>query len=154
MAVVLVPASQVILQFLREEGLIPDLEAEGEEQPDWKGTYGGGMGDTPDQAISIADTVPSEIVGDMRSEMNVKGFGIQVMLRSRPDRYNDAIAKGGLIEDTLGKISNYEITVGGVDLILQRFFVTTGLWNFGVEKDGTRELFSVNGTCALQTATA
>jgi hypothetical protein len=147
---VLIPASRVILQVLRDLGHLPPLEDEGEAEPDWKGTYGGGMGTTPDQAVSISDTVPIVHGSDMRGGLYLKNPGVQVMVRCLPELYDEGHAKGAAIEEALEKAANRPVTVAGQDFVLQSFEVSTGLWNFGTEKETNRELFSVNGTCVIR----
>lgn len=146
---ILTPASQILLQFLRDQGLVPPLEGEGETMPDWKGTYGGGMGDQPDQAVSIADTTPVVHGSDMRGDLYLKNPGIQVMVRCRPELYNEGMEKGTRIEKALEGATRVPVVVNSQPFILQSFEVTGGLWNFGTEKETARELFSVNGTCTI-----
>lgn len=134
--------AQVIVKFLVDMGLAQN----GNPSGDWRiNTYK--MPPTPpDRRITVYNTSPIIEQKLMRDELLIKHYGIMIMIRCEEDPQPGQV-KAYAIEDALISDTREAIVVIGLEsFTIKNFTVTTGMTPIGQEKDGVRQLFTINGT--------
>jgi hypothetical protein len=137
--------SKVLVKYLTDVDAVQNTNS----LTDWYATFGTG-GDTPDNAVTVADTAPVMDGREMGGRY-VKHPGVQVRVRTKA--YADGWAKAKEIEDRLSEIQNAVVNMGGGDQYrIVSFSLTSGPLFIGQEEKNRRQHFTLNGTMTIQRA--
>ena len=115
----------------------------------WK-VYSPFMPDSADQAIAVANTSPVLDGTILKTGESIQHPGIQVKIRCRGDDHDFGYAKGLAVEKALTEtLKRATVVVGAKTFLLSKFTLSAGLTFVGLEEQGKRPWWVINGTITV-----